>query len=68
MSNGVIITPGLAHGALRRPEPQDDVLRQAQAFRAERRAERVRALVAIAVMGLAFLTVAGQLVRLAMHG
>lgn len=68
MSNGVIITPGLAHGALRRPEPQHDVLRQAQAFRAERRSERVRALVAIAVMGLAFLTVAGQLLRLAMQG
>ena len=68
MSNGIIITPGLADGALRRPERSPDVLQQARAFQAERRAARVRSLVAIAVMGLAFLTIAGQLVRLAMQG
>jgi cell division protein FtsI (penicillin-binding protein 3) len=68
MSNGIIITPGLADGALRRPERSADVLQQAQAFQAERRAARVRSLVAVAVMGLAFMTIAGQLVRLAMQG
>ena len=67
MSNGIIITPGLADGALRRPERSPNVLQQARAFQAERRAARVRSLVAIAVMGLAFLTIAGQLVRLAMQ-
>lgn len=68
MSNGVIITPGLADGALKRPEQSTDVYEQAQAFRNERRATRARSLIAVALMGLAFMTIAGQLIRLAMNG
>ncbi len=68
MSNGVIITPGLADGALKRPEQTTDLLQQAHACRKERQAARVRSLVAVALMGLAFMTIAGQLIRLAMNG
>ncbi len=68
MSNGIIITPGLADGALKRPVRSADVQQQAQAFQSERRAARIRSLVAVALMGLAFMTIAAQLVRLAMQG
>ncbi|MCH9806862.1 MAG: penicillin-binding protein 2 [Alphaproteobacteria bacterium] len=72
MSNGVIITPGLAADALRqeaaggfqttRAERADDVAR------GEKRAVRVRALVAIGCMALGFLSVGIQLMRLAANG
>jgi len=63
-SSGVIITPGLSDKTLNRrpnqpaPPPALD----------DRRASRIRALIAIAVMGVAFLAIGGQLVRLALQG
>lgn len=63
---GIIITPGLSGLTLNRKQqvhaPVPD------GGRLEQRASRIRALVAIAVMGLAFVSVGGQLIRLALTG
>jgi cell division protein FtsI (penicillin-binding protein 3) len=61
MSQGVIITPGLAKRALPRQRFADDPAREIQAV-------RVRTVAAIAGVALAFCLVAGQLVRLAILG
>ena len=68
MSNGVIITPGLAEGTLKRARPSRRSIPSADKARAERRADRVRAIVAIGLMSLAFLAVGVQLLRLAANG
>ncbi len=73
MSAGIVITPGLAEAAISRSEPgarpSSDPITPAPphrlAHRVEKRAERVRALLAIAGMAVAFLAVSAQLVRLA---
>lgn len=61
MTQGVIITPGLAARALPRASAASDPAREAQAA-------RMRAVTAIAGVALAFVLVAGQLVRLAILG
>lgn len=66
----VIITPGLAEETLSRTRAHGRHAHDTPELTAlaERRASRIRALLAIAVMGLAFLSVGGQLIRVAMKG
>ncbi len=65
-SSGVIITPGLSDGTLSRPSKEHSTPRRTT--QSERRESRIRALLAIAVMGLAFFTVGSQLIHLALQG
>lgn len=65
-SAGVIITPGLSDRTLNRA--QHEPASPPPSEHDDRRASRIRALLAIAAMGLAFLAIGGQLVRLALQG
>lgn len=67
MSVGITIKAGLEDGALTRPPPGEELSR-AERLRQERRGDRLRALVAVGLVVFGFLTVSGQLIRLATSG
>lgn len=68
MAPGIVITPGLSQTTLKRPEPQQSPAPKTRDRRSERRAGRIRSLLAIACVAIAFFSVCGQLVRLALRG
>lgn len=69
MTDGVIITPGLADGALKRSPAGDQQPDWGGGdARTGKRADRIRALLAIGCMSLAFVAVGVQLLRLAATG